>query len=226
MWGATAITTDYLNREEYFNPRSRVGSDPKYPAQSSSTLYFNPRSRVGSDSSFGRGKRHPIHFNPRSRVGSDDFQRRKIGLVSLFQSTLPCGERRISLTNVLAGKDFNPRSRVGSDITLITYEEHQDISIHAPVWGATIKTINHSPRSWISIHAPVWGATTDYRNCHFQRLFQSTLPCGERPPCRAGCRLRLHFNPRSRVGSDAGICAEDCQAAISIHAPVWGATKA
>ena len=33
--------------------------------------YFNPRSREGSDSSFGRRMSHALYFNPRSREGSD-----------------------------------------------------------------------------------------------------------------------------------------------------------
>ena len=79
----------------------------------------------------------------------------------------------------------------------------------------------------ISIHAPVWGATLSYNNIlHCITRFQSTLPCGERPSqlCVAaffpnvisihapvwGATFIVHFNP-SHIS-------------ISIHAPVWGAT--
>ena len=34
-----------------------------------------------------------------------------------------------------------------------------DISIHAPVWGATVGKIEVNEMTDISIHAPVWGAT-------------------------------------------------------------------
>ena len=100
-------------------------------------------------------------FNPRSREGSD----------------LP----RVAL--YLTKCDFNPRSREGSDLVLKDMVNlTDDISIHAPVKGATtargtgIKTQHDfNPRSRegsdflpkgsrnnvlnISIHAPVKGAT-------------------------------------------------------------------
>ena len=48
---------------------------------------------------------------------------------------------------------------MGSDIDLKLNSYKQIISIHAPVWGATlILTFAHVSES-ISIHAPVWGAT-------------------------------------------------------------------
>ena len=34
-----------------------------------------------------------------------------------------------------------------------------EISIHAPVWGATMATETLLSHNLISIHAPVWGAT-------------------------------------------------------------------
>ena len=76
-----------------------------------------------------------------------------------FQSTLPYGERQGP-----AGKDgdpgrFNPRSRMGSDNAEDPYWYFTEVSIHAPVWGATkVLGINDSGQV-VSIHAPVWGAT-------------------------------------------------------------------
>ena len=81
-----------------------------------------------------------------------------------------------------------------------------------------------------------------------RRLFQSTLPRGERPGCQihgfynilisihapargatrsgsaSGERLR-NFNPRSREGSDDKEAKEFYNSAISIHAPARGATR-
>ena len=34
-----------------------------------------------------------------------------------------------------------------------------DISIHAPMWGATVKAKRLEAMGYISIHAPMWGAT-------------------------------------------------------------------
>ena len=40
---------------------------------------------------------------------------------------------------------------------LIMYYFH--VSIHAPVWGATITGLSPVIINYVSIHAPVWGAT-------------------------------------------------------------------
>ena len=77
--------------------------------------------------------------------------------------------------------NFNPRSREGSDLSHATREQDTEISIHAPVKGATFPIaftmfvmMDFNPRSregsdivsvlfslgiCISIHAPVKGAT-------------------------------------------------------------------
>ena len=89
-----------------------------------------------------------IHFNPRSRVGSDVLNAISDICVSIFQSTLPRGERRFP----------------------------QSIS---------------SRWEQISIHAPAWGATRDRGSTHETVIFQSTLPRGERRVLRIPL-LQLH----------------------------------
>ena len=147
----------------------------------------------------------PRNFNPRSRVGSDSNGHNIVLPGFKFQSTLPCGERRVAvIMQRLLRLYFNPRSRVGSDIKHeAMYPVQVPISIHAPVWGATFAVFSgvyvvtfqstlpcgerlflnryeqlYSP---ISIHAPVWGATYGWGSKPLLKfLFQSTLPCGER----------------------------------------------
>ena len=98
-----------------------------------------------------------------------------------FQSTLPRGERlRIELSITPIG-GFNPRSHVGSDSCKTVTHSIQQVSIHAPTWGATIPRWScarmeacFNPRShvgsdlikyndfallYVSIHAPAWEAT-------------------------------------------------------------------
>ena len=143
---------------------------------------------------------------------------------------------------------FNPRSREGSDHTSITESAAKiEISIHAPVKGATFHGANCESLWSISIHAPVKGATcllasnallTSYFNPRSRE--GSDRPHGW-PGCPAGhfnprsregsdgprgwrCRSRSYFNPRSREGSDLLHVIVDVDAAISIHAPVKGAT--
>ena len=125
-----------------------------------------------------------------------------LDLDTLFQSTLPRGERQGHCVR----------------------SEYTAISIHAPARGATAASgqaggdiQNFNPRSRegsddlsgscqrslvISIHAPARGATR----------MRSSRPCS------------WYFNPRSREGSDnlpARLCAVK---EISIHAPARGAT--
>ena len=127
-----------------------------------------------------------------------------------FQSTLPRGERRYSWSRLYPfNPNFNPRSREGSDD-----------AARSPVLCTT----------YISIHAPARGATLFPVILFSIRLFQSTLPRGERPrttspiplmilisihaPARGATRPKFitfffgnHFNPRSREGSDVAPAA-------------------
>ncbi len=122
------------------------------------------------------------------------------------------------------------------------------VSIHAPVWGATVYDVLANLRSIVSIHAPVWGATIRWSAGRYLRGFQSTPPYGERlarprPQSKGSSR----FNPRPRMGSDPtqpfavqtkptfqstppygerlSLAGKNAFAStVSIHAPVWGAT--
>ena len=191
---------------EYFNPRSREGSDQRREPVPYYGRDFNPRSREGSDAALFSPTFSPINisihapakgataialsaasgvsdFNPRSREGSDEF--------GLFMSRQEY--------------NFNPRSREGSDDTAARIQERPaPISIHAPAKGATRevakatkRNMNFNPRSRegsdvprghlasgkrISIHAPAKGATL-----------------GDMP----GIVPMEYFNPRSREGSDS-----------------------
>jgi len=75
---------------------------------------------------------------------------------------------------------FNPRAREGRDITSLDISRSLPVSIHAPVKGATKKSLRVRWCCDVSIHAPVKGATA--------AIF--TLA--------AFCR----FNPRAREGRD------------------------
>ena len=98
-----------------FNPRSREGSDVLLRFRPPNNLYFNPRSREGSDVKSQFTRISNTDFNPRSREGSD--------LAVLLRRRPPM--------------NFNPRSREGSDMGQGTLPRRFDISIHAPVKGAT-----------------------------------------------------------------------------------------
>ena len=111
---------------------------------------------------------------------------------AVFQSTLPRGERHLSYAKYADIRYFNPRSRVGSDLAahVPTAAELPSISIHAPAWGATFTLPLHLRPAAISIHAPAWGATARFFDDEQCKVFQSTLPRGER---QQKCISFTHF---------------------------------
>ena len=145
------------------------------------TNYFNPRSREGSDSAaIARVSAWP-NFNPRSREGSDGSNLPQFVIDKLFQSTLPRRERRgellqdgVHIISIHApakgatcfGRPKNYWSRFQSTLPrrerrglLLGGNEHRSISIHAPAKGATSLRCPGASVADISIHAPAKGAT-------------------------------------------------------------------
>ena len=127
---------------------------------SRSSPCFNPRARAGRDKSSTFNCCASSSFNPRARAGRDDLGMSDLTKAKQFQSTRPCGARR------------QGRIRHGSV---------PQVSIHAPVRGATCHfgSVRHAQR--VSIHAPVRGATSPL------------------PATRLACAC---FNPRARAGRD------------------------
>ncbi len=141
-----------------------------------------------------------------------------------FQSTLPRRERPILDVQQPARHDFNPRSREGSDDYGDETSAVKFISIHAPAKGATYRlaarrkadrhfnprsregsdggaTVKYTRYCGISIHAPA--KEVKFQSTLPRYRFQSTLPRRERRLCAVYAEfLQIHFNPRSREGSD------------------------
>ena len=187
---------------------------------------FNSRSRMGSDTGTRRGLAHCRRFNSRSRMGSDYEARSYRSNASLFQFTLPHGER-LDLGRHLSGIfRFNSRSRMGSDLGPRRGRGRRaQVSIHAPAWGATSAPRSDRGCAAVSIHAPAWGATPPRGQPPFSLfLFQFTLPHGERPNETDQNRPGRGFNSRSRMGSDHRHPPHTGGRKVSIHAPAWGAT--
>ena len=103
--------------------------------------------------------------------------------------------------------------------------EQQEISIHAPQWGATRRRECSSSIRTISIHAPQWGATSSETGTILATLFQSTHPSGVRLRGRTagavGECISIHA---PQWGATSPSAPQKWRAAISIHAPQWGAT--
>ena len=248
--GATQRQPVRISQTEYFNPRSREGSDQSRQRKRHIKHIFQsslPRGErhygswgnvefVKFQSSLPRGERlhskfpasYDTYFNPRSREGSDTNEDRE--------------------SYVMA--DFNPRSREGSDH--IFYGSRRKLSEfqsslprgERPGCAAGQATISNyfNPRSRegsdrqrgncvsmlidISILAPARGATGVLdRKLAERHKFQSSLPRGERPYWAVHNPPVCDFNPRSREGSDQNSSGSvQPQAPISILAPARGAT--
>ena len=78
----------------------------------------------------------------------------------------------------------------------------QGVSIHAPTWGATGYMWAIIACTQVSIHAPTWGATDEIVHKSADLMFQSTLPHGERHIVEQSTAETGSFNPRSHMGSD------------------------
>ena len=163
----------------------------------------------------------------------------------VFQSTHPCGVRPSLLCYAIKLSLFQSTHPCGVRPNQSLYGTRTQVSIHAPVWGATNLIAKFCRRFWfqsthpcgvrrtgsrtdyyycVSIHAPVWGATS------MIWVYIRSIAC---------------FNPRTRVGCDQATYHDAKQAKfqsthpcgvrrvfnhligllnVSIHAHVWGAT--
>ena len=147
---------------------------------------------------------------------------------TLFQSTPLC-EGRPDATYTIAYK--------------------HEVSIHAPVRGATGKYLGKFNSVAVSIHAPVRGATDALAHAFAAaNMFQSTPLCEGRPPVLISPLAKERFNPRPCARGDmlsshsssklskfqsTPLCEGRLYAhdvteflrLVSIHAPVRGATS-
>ena len=138
VWGATHLHQDRPRTPHRFNPRSPCGERRLLRACALSlSICFNPRSpcgerrlarvtsgapfcvsihapRVGSDAvrDVHRALKVDVSIHA-PRVGSDKSCPASPSPPSLFQSTLPCGERRSRACRAALGDCFNPRSPCG-----------------------------------------------------------------------------------------------------------------
>ena len=144
------------------------------------------------------------YFNPRSRKGSDSTCCTSIDVASLFQSTLPQGERPVRNGRWFSFTQFQSTLPQGERQWKRSYWRCKwRISIHAPARGATTITLgvtdnndNFNPRSRKGSD----GRLSEIGSCC----------CYFNPRSRKGSDLirwmertvLMNFNPRSRKGSD------------------------
>ena len=146
------------------------------------SLGFNPRTHMGCDvGGDGRGcdrgqfqSTHPRGVRLNQLTG--------LYLVEVFQSTHPRGVRRKRYKVQFESNDVSIHAPTwGATTFWCVSVEIVAVSIHAPTWGATLSSRSETGAGTVSIHAPTWGATTVFQLDRLPRL-------------------------------------------VSIHAPTWGAT--
>ena len=124
--------------------------------------------------------------------------------VELFQSTLPRGERPCSSSQIWILDTF--QSTLPRGERLQRKDEAAaaiDISIHAPAWGATIRCRHRTTHS--RDFNPRSRVGSDVFSAFFVRVLQDFNPRSRVGSDRIWVRTRPQrndFNPRSRVGSD------------------------
>ena len=123
-------------------------------------------------------------------------------------------------------RGFNPRARVGRDAKEFAHLVYTfKFQSTRPRGARLCRRAMYQPRQNVSIHAPAWGATSMLITPIRPPKFQSTRPRGARLRAAAAQVPYDGFNPRARVGRDGRIMRVAPVISVSIHAPAWGATK-
>jgi len=164
---------------------------------------------------------------------------------NMFQSTHPCGVRQwffILKPNVYTFQSTHP---CGVRHLNVIGRVIVDVSIHAPVWGATshdpfyMCALGFNPRTRVgcdiiiypigfdaavSIHAPVWGATFALLHNMFEYRVSIHAPVWGATALTWRKKTAIPFQSTHPCG-----VRPDCGPSmrgifVSIHAPVWGAT--
>ena len=202
--GATFHWFAIVQHVNYFNPRSREGSDCSLRDAGEHVDNFNPRSREGSDIFFNKTPINiTISIHAPAKGATDmvirDCDISRISIHAPAKGATSCSERA-----VIDADYFNPRSREGSDTASTNLHNGQpEFQSTLPRRERLCGMVTVNIEREISIHAPAKGATG--KHAHI--------------PIR-----HTDFNPRSREGSDQmrRVCKDFIK--ISIHAPAKGAT--
>ena len=121
----------------HFNPRSHEGSDLIAPVTVPSPIDISIHAPTRGATKYPRQALSWTLFQstlPRGERQSSAFLHWS---KKIFQSTLPRGERLWEMVVIFSQKYFNPRSHEGSDEGDMYRLISHSISIHAPTRGAT-----------------------------------------------------------------------------------------
>ena len=216
----------------HFNPRSREGSDGSNPDAFQQRILFQstlPRRERLELSSPTLLDTKSISIHAPAKGATDYFfiqlAQSKISIHAPAKGATPRRSAR-SLP-----RNFNPRSREGSDRSYVAEVLKTSISIHAPAKGATERLVKRMEReAKFQSTLPRRERRVASGISRIWTIFQSTLPRRERrttahaaalmttisihAPAKGAtlrgqqlCYTSIHFNPRSREGSD---CIAPC----------------
>ena len=214
-------------RVSLYNPRIHVGCDLSPAVLPFAIIDFNPRTHVGCDMPAHLLTRILIQFQSTHPCGVRLALWKIKTLPLLFQSTHPCGVR-LAMTEYLERmRKFQSTHPCG--VRRLGYTQNKwldEISIHAPMWGATWINGIDLGRYWFYFNPRT------HVGCDQQASQTVILKMNFNPRTHVGCdRLifacfpcYLHFNPRTHVGCDTVTSGMLFVQLISIHAPMWGAT--
>ncbi len=205
-WGATSAPQRSRRSRAGFNPRTRVGCDPK--------MVVKPRDTPLFQSTHPRGVR-PLR-NGASPSG-----------VAEFQSTHPRGVRHCGkllargwIVVSIHAPAWGATDHVGSAGRLGRFQSTHPRGVRPAQPGLQKAVLP------VSIHAPTWGATCASRRIPDRSMtFQSTHPRG----VRLGAQLVLTQAGFVSIHAPAWGATRfhrhvDILFVVSIHAPAWGAT--
>ena len=133
------------------------------------------------------------------------FPLSSVGIISIHA---PAKGATIPVCNMVGRYfNFNPRSREGSDLSPASF------AFHASRFQSTLPRRERLRMSYICFGALSFQSTLPRRErqkleilYRWWTVFQSTLPRRERLPTQSSISAgHLHFNPRSREGSDSAM---------------------
>ena len=153
------LTCDHC---ESFNPRARTGRDPE-PVDDCAICAscFNPRARTGRDARRPVGQRSARNcFNPRARTGRDvDASPCARDRESCFNPRARTGRDDYACTSGIPRRSFNPRARTGRDSRTCKRDALRVFQSTRPYGARPAASMPSDMPDDVSIHAPVRGAT-------------------------------------------------------------------
>ena len=123
-------------------------------------------------------------------------------------------------------KCFNSRTHMGCDkLFAIFPNKPVRFQFTHPYGVRHVKEIRADMETQVSIHAPIWGATASPALIGKIRSFQFTHPYGVRPGSTIGSTSVFLFQFTHPYGVRPIYSTADNHCfCVSIHAPIWGAT--